>query len=109
MRGTAEIKRSTRKMRSARRTLNASLAAVANEMPDPIGTEFGIIVDQVAYGDDLTDAFNEFADRIDQEDYGYCDTCGVEIGVQRLEARPTATQCVDCKTLDEIKEKQEHG
>ena len=39
-------------------------------------------------------------------DYGYCEVCGVEIGVKRLEARPTATLCIDCKTLDEIKEKQ---
>ncbi len=46
---------------------------------------------------------------IEQEDYGYCDTCGVEIGLQRLEARPTATACVDCKTLSEIREKQIHG
>jgi DnaK suppressor protein len=46
---------------------------------------------------------------IDQDDYGYCDSCGIEIGVQRLEARPTATQCIDCKTLDEIKERQIHG
>lgn len=43
---------------------------------------------------------------LETEDYGYCDACGVEIGIRRLEARPTATQCVDCKTLDEIKEKQ---
>ena len=42
-------------------------------------------------------------------DYGYCQACGVEIGLQRLEARPTATQCVDCKALDEIKERQLHG
>ena len=42
-------------------------------------------------------------------DYGYCDTCGVEIGLRRLEARPTATQCIDCKTLSEIKEKQNQG
>lgn len=48
-------------------------------------------------------------ERLDLEDYGYCDTCGVEIGLRRLEARPTATQCVDCKSLDEIKEKQLHG
>ncbi|MDA7773840.1 RNA polymerase-binding protein DksA [Pseudomonadales bacterium] len=48
-------------------------------------------------------------DLIDQDDYGYCDSCGIEIGVERLEARPTATQCIDCKTLDEIKEKQIHG
>ncbi len=46
---------------------------------------------------------------IDEEDYGYCDTCGIEIGLRRLEARPTATQCIDCKTLSEIKEKQNHG
>jgi DnaK suppressor protein len=46
---------------------------------------------------------------IDQDDYGYCEACGVEIGIQRLEARPTATQCIDCKTLAEIKEKQEMG
>lgn len=43
---------------------------------------------------------------IENDDYGFCDTCGVDIGIRRLEARPTATQCIDCKTLDEIKEKQ---
>ncbi|MGK0498637.1 MAG: DnaK suppressor protein [Oceanicoccus sp.] len=46
---------------------------------------------------------------IDADDYGYCEACGVEIGIRRLEARPTATQCIDCKTLDEIKEKQQLG
>lgn len=39
--------------------------------------------------------------------YGYCEACGIEIGVQRLEARPTATLCIDCKTVDEIREKQQ--
>jgi len=43
---------------------------------------------------------------IDAGDYGYCDKCGVEIGLKRLEARPTATLCIDCKTLDELREKQ---
>jgi DnaK suppressor protein len=47
--------------------------------------------------------------RIQEDDYGYCDACGIEIGVQRLEARLTATMCIDCKTLAEIKEKQELG
>ena len=46
---------------------------------------------------------------IDSGDYGFCETCGVEIGLRRLEARPTATQCIDCKTLSEIKEKQAWG
>ena len=41
-----------------------------------------------------------------EEDYGYCTHCGIEIGIRRLEARPTATQCIDCKTLNEIREKQ---
>ena len=46
---------------------------------------------------------------IEQDEYGYCESCGIAIGVHRLEARPTATQCIDCKTLDEMKEKQLHG
>ncbi|CAA0078639.1 RNA polymerase-binding transcription factor DksA [BD1-7 clade bacterium] len=46
---------------------------------------------------------------LENDDYGYCDSCGIEIGIKRLEARPTATQCIDCKTLAEIKEKQERG
>ncbi len=46
---------------------------------------------------------------IDNGDYGFCETCGVEIGLRRLEARPTASQCIDCKTLAEMKEKQAWG
>jgi DnaK suppressor protein len=48
-------------------------------------------------------------ENLQNDDYGYCDACGVEIGVQRLEVRPTATLCIDCKTLAEIKERQELG
>ena len=44
--------------------------------------------------------------RLDEDDYGYCDSCGIEIGLQRLEVRPTAELCIDCKTTQEIKEKQ---
>ncbi|QBQ54914.1 RNA polymerase-binding protein DksA [Nitrosococcus wardiae] len=43
---------------------------------------------------------------LDKGDYGYCEACGAEIGIRRLEARPTATLCIDCKTLEEIKERQ---
>ena len=46
---------------------------------------------------------------LDDNLYGYCESCGVEIGIKRLEARPTATKCIDCKTVDEIKEKQQFG
>lgn len=43
---------------------------------------------------------------IESGDYGFCENCGVEIGIERLEARPTARLCIDCKTLDEIRERQ---
>lgn len=45
-------------------------------------------------------------EQIRKDDYGFCEQCGVEIGLRRLEARPTATLCIDCKTLEEIREKQ---
>ena len=54
--------------------LNTSLSAVANEMADPVGSEFGIVVDQISFGDDLVEAFRDFAERIDQEDVHYLST-----------------------------------
>lgn len=57
----------------------------------------------------LIKKIDESMNMLDSKDYGYCETCGVDIGIKRLEARPTATQCIDCKSLDEIKEKQTKG
>jgi DnaK suppressor protein len=54
----------------------------------------------------LIKKIDETIARIDQGEYGYCDSCGVEIGLKRLEVRPTATLCIDCKTLDELRERQ---
>ena len=54
----------------------------------------------------LIKKIDETIGRIDANEYGYCDSCGVEIGLKRLEARPTATLCIDCKTLDEMRERQ---
>jgi len=54
----------------------------------------------------LVKKIEETLDRIKADDYGFCDKCGIEIGIQRLEARPTATLCIDCKTLEELREKQ---
>jgi len=53
----------------------------------------------------LIKKIDESLDSLEEGDYGYCEQCGIEIGIRRLEARPTATLCIDCKTLDEIKEK----
>ncbi len=52
---------------------------------------------------------NRALELIDKKAYGYCQTCGVEIGIGRLEARPTAMQCVSCRSIREIKERQLHG
>lgn len=54
----------------------------------------------------LLKKIGESLDALDDGEYGFCESCGVEIGIRRLEARPTATLCIDCKTLDEIREKQ---
>ena len=54
----------------------------------------------------LIKKIEETLGRIDDGDYGFCDKCGVEIGIKRLEARPTASLCIDCKTLEEVREKQ---
>ena len=54
----------------------------------------------------LIKKIDETIARIDAGEYGYCESCGVEIGLKRLEARPTATLCIDCKTLYELRERQ---
>lgn len=54
----------------------------------------------------LIKKIDETIGKIESGDYGYCESCGIEIGLKRLEARPTATLCIDCKTLDEMREKQ---
>ncbi len=59
--------------------LNVTIGNVAKEMPDPIGTEFGIVQDQVSYGDNIVDAFSDMAERLDLEDIRYL---AVTVGIQ---------------------------
>ncbi len=54
----------------------------------------------------LVKKIDESLSMLDAGDYGYCEACGIDIAIKRLEARPTASQCIDCKSLDEIREKQ---
>ena len=53
----------------------------------------------------LLKKITETLDLIDSHEYGYCESCGADIGIRRLEARPTANLCIECKTLQEIREK----
>jgi len=57
----------------------------------------------------LLSKINESIDSLRSKDYGYCASCDIEIGIRRLEARPTATRCIDCKTIEEIHERQQYG
>jgi len=83
----------------------------AANFPDPNDrasqeTEFALELRSRDRGRKLVKKIDESISMLKKDDYGYCEICGVEIGVRRLEARPTANQCIDCKTLDEIKERQ---
>ena len=100
-------------MEEVDRTVNHMQDETAN-FPDPADRatqeeEFSIELRTRDRERKLIKKIDSTIERLDQDDYGYCETCGIEIGLRRLEARPTATQCVDCKALDEIKERQLHG
>lgn len=98
--------------------LLADREATLNHMQDE-GLNFPDILDRAALEEEhklewqarerehhLIRKINSALTAIQQGDYGYCENCGTEIGIRRLEARPTATQCIDCKTIDEIRERQ---
>jgi len=55
----------------------------------------------------LIKKIDESLNRVDSDEFGYCESCGEEIGLRRLEARPTATLCIECKTLAEMREKHQ--
>ena len=100
-------------MEQVDRTVN-HLQDEASNFPDPVDRatqeeELGIELRTRDRERRLIGKITETLARIDRNDYGYCDTCGVEIGLRRLEARPTATQCVDCKALEELRERQLRG
>jgi len=57
----------------------------------------------------LLSKINQSIEDLNIDDYGFCASCGIEIGIRRLEARPTATRCIDCKTIEEIHERQKYG
>lgn len=82
----------------------------ASNFPDPNDrasqeTEFSIELRTRDRERKLLKKINQTLDMISDHEYGFCETCGADIGIQRLEARPTASLCIECKTLQEIREK----
>jgi len=45
--------------------------------------------------------------RLEEGEYGICETCGEEIGIARLKARPVTTLCIDCKSIQEVQERKD--
>ena len=94
--------------------MNRTMAHMQDEsanFPDPVDRasqeeEFSLELRTRDRERKLIKKIDESLETLKSGDYGYCESCGAEIGLRRLEARPTATMCIDCKTLDEIKEKQ---
>ncbi len=83
----------------------------ASNFPDPADRaaqeeEFSIELRTRDRERKLIRKIDDTLERLEHGDYGYCGGCGIEIGLRRLEARPTAEKCVDCKSLDEIRERQ---
>ena len=86
----------------------------ASNLPDPVDRasleeEFSIELRTRDRERKLIKKIEKTLQKIEEDDFGFCDNCGIEIGIRRLEARPTADLCIDCKTLAEIKEKQLAG
>ena len=95
------------------RTVNHMQDEAAN-FPDPVDRaaqeeEFSLELRNRDRERKLIKKIEKTLQRIEDDDFGFCDSCGIEIGIRRLEARPTADLCIDCKTLAEIKEKQMAG
>ena len=95
------------------RTVNHMQDEAAN-FPDPVDRasqeeEFSLELRNRDRERKLIKKIEKTLSRIEEDDFGFCDSCGEEIGIRRLEARPTADLCIDCKTLAEIKERQMAG
>ena len=95
------------------RTVNHMQDEAAN-FPDPVDRaaqeeEFSLELRTRDRERKLIKKIEKTLKRIEEDDFGFCDSCGIEVGIKRLEARPTADLCIDCKTMAEIKEKQLQG
>ncbi|WP_343183684.1 RNA polymerase-binding protein DksA [Buchnera aphidicola] len=86
----------------------------SSNFPDPIDRavqeeEFSLELRKRDRENKLIRKINNTLKKIQNKNFGYCSTCDVEIGIKRLEARPTAHLCIDCQTLEEIRDKQMLG
>ena len=104
-----EVKEGEEYMNDAQREhFRKILTAWRNQLREEVGQTVDHMKNEAANFPDEVEIrkIEKTLSTIDSDDFGYCKNCGSEIGIRRLEARPTADLCVDCKELAEIKEKQ---
>lgn len=101
-------------LKEADRTVDGMTDAKAENFPDP--TDRASLESNRNFTLRIRDRerklivkIKEALTRIDDGSYGKCEECGEHISRERLEARPVTTLCIDCKSLQEARERQLRG
>lgn len=96
---------------NAKRTLTGDIHLDPDDFPDEVDTASQEInlafmgrVRERERG--LLKKILEALQRIEDKEYGECESCGEDIGLKRLMARPVAELCIDCKSEQEKIERQ---
>ncbi len=95
----------------AEHTLNSKISTEKESFPDPTDQavaelDNNFMLKLRGREQKLLKKIDEAISRIDGGTYGVCESCGGEINVKRLEARPVTTLCIECKTAQEEEEKR---
>jgi DnaK suppressor protein len=96
----------------AEHTLNNKISTEKESFPDPTDQavaelDNNFLLRLRGREQKLLKKIDEAISRIDGGTYGVCESCGGEISIKRLEARPVTTLCIDCKTQQEEEEKRQ--
>jgi RNA polymerase-binding transcription factor len=96
----------------AMQTLNNKISTEKESFPDPTDQavaelDNNFLLKLRGREQRLLKKIDEAISRIDSDNYGICESCGGQINIKRLEARPVTTLCIDCKTAQEEEEKRQ--
>lgn len=113
------IKRKLLKQRNellseAEQTLNSKISTEKESFPDPTDQavaelDSNFLLRLRGREQKLLKKIDEAIARIEGGTYGVCESCGEQINIKRLEARPVTTLCIECKTRQEQEEKLQEG
>lgn len=96
---------------NAKKALSGDIHLDPDDFPDEIDTassEVGLaFIGRLRERErGLLNKINAALEKIEQGSFGECEQCGEEIGIKRLEARPVAELCIDCKAEQEKLERR---